>query len=54
MPAKCPYCARPLKGFGLKCRACRRYVPRWHHILLFSLVALVVIAFALDALLRAL
>ena len=54
MPAKCPYCARPLKGFGLKCRACRRYVLRWHHIVLFSLVGLVIIAFALDALLRAL
>ena len=54
MPAKCPYCARPLSGFGLKCRACRRYVLRWHHIVLFSLVGLVVLAFALDALLRAL
>jgi hypothetical protein len=54
MPAKCPYCARPLKGFGLKCHACRRYVLRWHHVVLFSLVGLVALVFALDALFRSL
>jgi hypothetical protein len=48
MPAKCSYCARPLRGFGVKCRACRRYVLRWHHILLLTIVGFVVVAFVLN------
>jgi hypothetical protein len=48
MPAKCPYCARPLRGFGLKCRACRRYVLRWYHIVFISAVAVVAVIYLLD------
>ncbi|CAN5237252.1 MAG: hypothetical protein ACR2GW_01205 [Pyrinomonadaceae bacterium] len=49
---KCPYCARPLRGAGIKCRACRRYVLRWPHWLLLSLFALAALALLLDALFR--
>ena len=51
--ARCPYCARPLKGLGLKCRACRRYILRWPHLLVLSLVALIALLFLLEFLLRA-
>jgi hypothetical protein len=54
MPAKCPYCARPLRGFGLKCRACRRYVLRWHHVLLLAVIGLAALAYTLDFLFRTL
>ena len=50
---KCPYCARPLKGlFGLKCRACRRYVLRWPHLLVLSAVLLAAVLVLLELLLR--
>lgn len=52
MPAKCPYCARPLRGFGLKCRACRRYVLRWYHVALLSAVGLIGVVYLLDVLYR--
>ena len=55
---KCPYCQRPVRWFapersGLvkkvlpRCRACRRYVPRWPHAL--TLLALVALALWLLA-----
>lgn len=47
---QCPYCARPLRGAGIKCRACRRYVLRWPHWLLLSLFALAALALLLEAL----
>ena len=37
--AKCPYCARPLRMGGLKCRTCRRFVLRRAHVILLVLVA---------------
>jgi hypothetical protein len=41
-----------LRGFGIKCRACRRYVLRWPHLLLISVAALAAVALLLDLLLR--
>ena len=32
---KCPYCDRRLR-MGVKCRACRRYVLRWPHLVIVS------------------
>jgi hypothetical protein len=52
--AKCPYCKRPLAGFGLKCRACRRYVLGWPHVLLLSLVILISLAVLLELILNVL
>ncbi len=49
---KCPYCARPLRGAGFKCRACRRYILRWPHVLLLSLLGLAVLALLLDVIFR--
>ncbi|HYX43202.1 MAG TPA: hypothetical protein VE821_15960 [Pyrinomonadaceae bacterium] len=49
---KCPYCQRPLRRFGTRCRACRRYVLRWPHIVLLSLAALTGLALLLDLLIR--
>jgi hypothetical protein len=40
MTAKCPYCARPLRMGGLRCRACRRFVLRRVHILLLILLGI--------------
>lgn len=37
---KCPYCARPLRMGGLRCRACRRYVLRRSHIILLVLLSI--------------
>jgi hypothetical protein len=48
---RCPYCARPLKGLGLKCRACRRYILRWPHLLALSALLLVAVLVLLDLLL---
>lgn len=49
--AKCPYCKRPLPGLGLKCRACRRYVLGWQHVLLLTVFTLVLLAVLLELLL---
>ena len=49
---RCPYCARPLKGLGLKCRACRRYILRWPHLLVLSVVLLAAVLVLLELLLR--
>ena len=48
--SKCPYCHRRLRQWGTRCRACRRYVLRWHHIALLSLAALAALALLLDLL----
>lgn len=37
---KCPYCARHVSKGSLKCRACRRYVLGWPHLLVLSLLSL--------------
>ena len=50
--SRCPYCARPLNGLGLKCRACRRYILRWPHLLVLSFVLLVAVLVVLELLLR--
>lgn len=34
---KCPYCQRRLRG-GIKCTACRRYIFRWPHLVLLTLL----------------
>jgi hypothetical protein len=47
---RCPYCERPLHMGGIKCRACRRYVLRWPHIVLLIVLA-VAVAFGLLELL---
>lgn len=52
MPAKCRHCARPLRGFGLKCRACRRYVLRWYHQLFLAIVGVAALLYLLDVLYR--
>ena len=46
--AKCPYCKRPLKGLGFTCRACRRYVLGWPHVLLLSFFVLISLAVILE------
>jgi hypothetical protein len=38
--SKCPYCARPLRMGGIRCRACRRYIFHWTHIIVIALLAL--------------
>ena len=50
---RCPYCARPLKGLGVKCRACRRYVLRWPHLLILSVFLLVTVLALLELVLLA-
>jgi hypothetical protein len=42
-----------LRSFGTRCRACRRYVLRWPHILVLSLAVLTGLALLLDLLIRA-
>lgn len=50
--AKCPYCARPLRTGGLHCRACRRWILRWPHILLLSILGVVVAVVLLELFFR--
>ncbi len=50
--AKCPYCARPLRMAGLRCRACRRYVLRWPHMVVLSFVLLAAVVLILELLFR--
>ncbi|HYH85456.1 MAG TPA: hypothetical protein VEX60_08230 [Pyrinomonadaceae bacterium] len=45
---KCPYCLRPLRMGGLRCRACRRYVLRRSHILLLLLLAVALVVGVLE------
>ena len=46
--AKCPYCARPLRMGGLRCRTCRRFVLRRVHILLLILLGVAVVIALLE------
>ncbi|HLL77502.1 MAG TPA: hypothetical protein VK421_19760 [Pyrinomonadaceae bacterium] len=46
--SRCPYCARPLKGLGLKCRACRRYILRWPHLFVLCFVVIVAVLALLE------
>ena len=46
--AKCPYCARPLRMGGLRCRACRRFVLRRVHIILLILIGVAALVGLLD------
>jgi len=46
--AKCPYCARPLRMGGLRCRACRRFVLRRVHVILLIVVAVVAVVGLLE------
>jgi hypothetical protein len=45
---KCPYCARPLRMGGLRCRACRRFVLRRTHIFLLILLGVAAIIGLLE------
>jgi hypothetical protein len=47
---KCSYCARPLRG--LRCLACRRYVPRRIHIVLLTLIIAAAVLVLLELFLR--
>ena len=49
---KCPYCARPLRMWGLRCRACRRYVLRWPHIIILIALCLALAVGMLELLFR--
>lgn len=49
---KCLYCARPLRGLGLKCKACRRYVLRWPHIVVLSVIGLIAALLFLELFFR--
>ena len=46
--AKCPYCARPLRMWGLKCHACRRLVLRRVHIIFLVLIAVAALVLLLE------
>ena len=46
--AKCPYCARPLRTGGLRCRACRRFVLRRVHVILLIVVGVVAVVGLLE------
>ncbi len=48
--AKCPYCARPLRG--LRCLACRRYVLRRVHLVLLTLLLAATAVVLLELVLR--
>ncbi len=37
---KCPYCERGMRTFSLSCRICRRFVPRWPHLIFLGLLAI--------------
>jgi hypothetical protein len=41
-----------LRGFGIKCRACRRYVLRWYHLLFITVVGVAMLLYSLDLLYR--
>ena len=49
---KCPYCARPLRMGGIKCRACRRYVLRWPHVMFIIVLSVFLLAALLEILYR--
>jgi hypothetical protein len=41
---KCPYCERPLRALSIKCRLCKRFVPRWPHLFFLGLLAVGILA----------
>lgn len=49
---KCPYCARPLRRGSFKCRACRRYVFEWPHLVVLGLLGIVAIVALIEIFLR--
>ncbi|MCA1592542.1 MAG: hypothetical protein LC754_07815 [Acidobacteria bacterium] len=49
---KCPYCVRPLRMGGIQCRACRRYVLRWPHVVLLIVLGVATLAALLELLLK--
>ena len=49
---KCPYCARPLRMGGLRCRACRRFVLRRVHIILLILLGIAAVIGLLEVIER--
>lgn len=49
---RCPYCHRPLRGLGARCRACRRYVLNWMHYTAFGVLALLLAFLVLDLFMR--
>jgi hypothetical protein len=50
--AKCPYCARPLRAGGIRCRACRRWVLGWPHLLFLVLLGFATVVGLLELLFR--
>lgn len=36
----CPYCQRPMRPLSMKCRLCKRFVPRWPHLIILGLLAI--------------
>ncbi|HEV2860195.1 MAG TPA: hypothetical protein VGX48_04245 [Pyrinomonadaceae bacterium] len=50
--SKCPYCARPLRMGGIRCRACRRFIFSWPHIVVLVLLALAATVAVLEFLYR--
>lgn len=54
MKPKCPYCDRPLRMFGMRCRACRRYVFSWFHILAFAVLGVVAFGLLVELLVKVL
>ncbi|HEV3467979.1 MAG TPA: hypothetical protein VG148_01550 [Pyrinomonadaceae bacterium] len=47
---KCPYCARPLRAGGVRCRACRRWVFGWQHLLVLALLGVAAVYGLLELL----
>ncbi|HEY0077133.1 MAG TPA: hypothetical protein VGB73_00695 [Pyrinomonadaceae bacterium] len=49
---KCLYCQRPLKGSRTYCRACQRFVFRWPHLLLLTIIGVAALLGLLELLFR--
>lgn len=45
---KCPYCLRPLRMGGLRCRTCRRYILRRAHVVFLLLAAVAAVVGLLE------
>lgn len=48
---KCPYCQRRLRS-GIRCTACQRYILRWPHLLVLTLLIFAVTLGFLELLFR--
>jgi hypothetical protein len=46
---RCPYCARPLSMLGTKCKACRRYILGWSHIIIVAVIVIIGLIVLLEA-----